>query len=77
MFAGTGRSKKTAKRAAASTMLTYIRSLEGEEKENVVEEELDEEDEIPLVRPTHGAGSSLRATSSVMTWVSLQSFPKL
>ncbi|XP_064613874.1 interferon-inducible double-stranded RNA-dependent protein kinase activator A homolog isoform X2 [Liolophura sinensis] len=70
---GTGRSKKTAKRAAASTMLTYIRSLEGEEKENVVEEDLDEEDEIPLpAEPRRSAYTALKEGKKVPVTSPLQ-----
>lgn len=50
LFIGTGRSKKSAKRAAAHAMLTRIRSLQAEGGSSPpVIEDSEEEDEIPLV----------------------------
>lgn len=48
VFSGTGRSKKSAKRAAAHSMLLRIQSLQAEGTNTPVIED-SEEDEIPLV----------------------------
>ncbi|XP_041365715.1 RISC-loading complex subunit tarbp2-like [Gigantopelta aegis] len=45
---GTGRSKKTAKRNAASNMMQHIKSLTNNAEKEAKLEESDEEDEIPL-----------------------------
>lgn len=45
---GTGRSKKTAKRSAASTMLVHIKNITQDGEEETKIEESEEEDEIPL-----------------------------
>ena len=53
LFIGTGRSKKEAKRAAATAMLTQIRSLTQDGEEQAVIEEEEEEDDILLVGQGH------------------------
>ncbi|XP_062574436.1 RISC-loading complex subunit tarbp2-like [Saccostrea cucullata] len=45
---GTGRSKKTAKRAAASAMLVHIKNITQDGDDNTKIEDSEEEDEIPL-----------------------------
>ena len=46
---GTGRSKKTAKRNAASSMMQHIKNLTSNSEKEAKLEDSEEEDEIPLV----------------------------
>lgn len=48
-YSGSGRSKKTAKRAAASAMLAHIKNITQDGEEETKIEDSEEEDDIPLV----------------------------
>jgi len=64
---GTGRSKKTAKRTAASKMLEYLKSLSSDKDSGKNLEESDEEEEIPLGFDSKKTYSSLKKKSAKST----------